>query len=240
MEHETTPEQDSPSIHAPLYEAIAAAYVRGTITDWPATQAALFSEPFATLSAAEHAALIAIGLARQLRLHRFKRTMGLARVSRILGALQGIAPANLLDIGSGRGAFLWPLLDRMPWLPVTAIDMLPHRVADLRAVATGGISQLQVHAADVTALPFADRQFDCVTMLEVLEHIPDTERALREVLRVAQRFALFSVPSQPDNNPEHIHLFRADQLEQLLLRCGAIRVNHDAVPGHLILVARVP
>ena len=41
---------------------------------------------------------------RKLRLHRFKRTAGLPRVRRVLGALKGFAPETLLDVGSGRGA----------------------------------------------------------------------------------------------------------------------------------------
>jgi hypothetical protein len=32
----------------------------------------------------------------------------LPRVRKVLGVLRGVHPANLLDVGSGRGAFLWP------------------------------------------------------------------------------------------------------------------------------------
>ena len=165
--------------------------------------------------------------------------MGLARVQAVLGVLRGVGPAELLDIGSGRGAFLWPLLDAMPWLPVTATDILPHRVADLRRVADGGVAGLTPCQADVAELPFAPRSFDAVTMLEVLEHIPDTAAALRSALRAARRFAVLSVPSRPDDNPEHIHLFSAARLAALLREHGAARVTVEQVPGHLIAVARV-
>jgi SAM-dependent methyltransferase len=39
-------------------------------------------------------------------------------------------------------------------------------------------------AADITHLPFADGAFDLVICSEVLEHIPDHHRAMREVVRV--------------------------------------------------------
>jgi SAM-dependent methyltransferase len=39
---------------------------------------------------------------------------------------------------------------------------------------------------DATALPFANDCFDTVAAFEVLEHIPDTERFLSEVLRVTR------------------------------------------------------
>lgn len=217
----------------PLYSRLAAAYVRGKLTEAP-------SGP--SLDLLEEAGLEAVirrGREAGLRLHRFKRTMELARVARVLGVLKGIGPADLLDLGSGRGAFLWSLLDAFPWLPVTALDRLAYRVADIQAVRDGGVETLTAAHGDVTDLPFDDRSFDVVTLLEVLEHIPDPPRALAQVCRVARRFAVLSVPSQPDDNPEHIHLFSAARLESLLREAGATRVTFDHVPGHRIAVARV-
>src|SRR5262249_29874721 len=64
--------------------------------------------------------LIQAGIANGLRLHKFKRNSELPRVHKVLGILRSIQPANLLDIGSGRGTFLWPLLDTFSYLTVTA------------------------------------------------------------------------------------------------------------------------
>jgi 2-polyprenyl-3-methyl-5-hydroxy-6-metoxy-1,4-benzoquinol methylase len=225
----------------PLFARLAAAYVRGALQEAtaPPGTPALLDQPLDALDDAELAALVAIGHERGLRLHRFKRTMGLARVQAVLGILRGIAPAELLDIGSGRGAFLWPLLDAMPMLPITAVDLLPHRVADIERVAAGGVTTLRGRLADATELPFPPRSFDVVTMLEVLEHIPDTAAALASVLRVARRFAVLSVPSRPDDNPEHVHLFSAERLSGLLRAHGAARVSTQHLPGHIVLVATV-
>ncbi|MFO8083850.1 MAG: hypothetical protein R6U27_05975 [Desulfobacterales bacterium] len=51
------------------------------------------------------------GLDKGLRLHRFKRNHSLPRVQKVLGILKTIQPASLLDIGTGRAVFLWPLID---------------------------------------------------------------------------------------------------------------------------------
>lgn len=221
----------------PLYTRLAAAYIRGMCKPASVTQAVLFDAPLDSLDAAQLDALVRFGRAQELRLHRFKRTMGLPRVAKVLGALKGIAPSDLLDIGSGRGAFLWPLLDAFPSLPITALDMLDYRVAGIRAVRDGGVNTLAALHGDATDLPFDDEQFDVVTMLEVLEHIPDTARALAEVCRVARRFVLLSVPSKPDGNPEHIHVFDAATLERALRAAGAARVRFDYLPGHILAVA---
>ncbi|MGZ3680555.1 MAG: class I SAM-dependent methyltransferase, partial [Ktedonobacterales bacterium] len=178
------------------------------------------------------------GLDSGLRLHRFKRTMGLPRVDKVLGILRGLQPDTLLDIGSGRGAFLWSLLDAFPDLHVTCADILEYRVAGIQAVHDGGVATLAAVRADATALPFADGSFDVVTLLEVLEHIPDTQSALAEVCRVARRFVVLSVPMHPDDNPEHIHLFDQRELSGLLEQQGIARVSAEHVLNHLILVAR--
>lgn len=213
------------------FSRLAAAYVRGRL--------GVTQPPLETLTERELAAVVTLGLEAGLRLHRFKRTMGLARVSRALGILQGLRPDSLLDVGSGRGAFLWPLLDRFPDLPVTAIDTDPKRVADIRSVAAGGIGTLTGRGGDVTRLEFGGGAFDVVTLLEVLEHVPQSERALSEAVRVARRFVVLSVPSHADDNPEHIHLFSRDRLADLLREAGAARVTTEAVHNHWIAVANV-
>jgi ubiquinone/menaquinone biosynthesis C-methylase UbiE len=197
----------------------------------------LFEPDLEALSENDLQRLVALGQQQELRLHRFKRSMILPRVQRVLGMLKGLQPANLLDIGTGRGVFLWPLLETFPVLPVTCMDQLDFRVSDLQAINAGGLRQLTAIQGDVTALPFADRSFDVVTMLEVLEHVPDTRRALAEVVRVASRTLILSVPSQADDNPEHIHLFSQADLRNLLAEQGLTRLSFKYVLNHLLVFA---
>src|SRR5262249_22305643 len=117
----------SDSLAARYYLDLAAAFVRRRLPEAPA-------------GSAED--LVRLGLEAGLRLHKFKRSAELPRVRRVLGMLRGLAPADLLDVGSGRGVFLWPLLDTFPELPVHATDTRPDRVADIQAVARGGIARL--------------------------------------------------------------------------------------------------
>ena len=191
----------------------------------------------AGLSPAE---LFRCGIAAGLRLHHFKRSGGLPRVRKVLGILRGLAPADLLDIGSGRGVFLWPLVDGFPGLRVLAIDRKPVNAADIHAVAAGGIDRLSAAVMDVHCLALADRSVDAVTFLEVLEHLEQPGRALAEAVRVARRFVVVSVPSREDDNPEHIHLFTRRSLTELFAAAGVERLSFDALLNHLIVVARVP
>jgi len=184
-------------------------------------------------------ATIQNGLDAGLRLHKFKVNTELPRVQRILGILRGLAPESLLDVGSGRGTFLWPLLASFPNLPVTSIETSAQRAADLAAVRRGGLNTLTVVRMDAQQMSFAPHSFDVVTMLEVLEHMKDPPAAMRSALNVARRFVLISVPSVPDDNPEHIHLFSPSQLQQMAAQAGAGKTTIEHVLNHRIVLVRV-
>ncbi len=202
------------------YTDLAAACVRGTLAGAP------------DLAPAE---LVRFGL----RLRRFRRGPALPRVRKVLGLLRGLAPADLLDVGSGRGASLWPLLDAFPGLPVLAIDTDPRHVEALRAVARGGAPQLRAARMDVMRLALPDGATDGVTCLDVLDYLPQPGRAVAEVVRVARRFVLVSVPSRPDEGPRHLHLFSPDALRDLFAAAGVTRVRFDFVLGRLVALATV-
>jgi ubiquinone/menaquinone biosynthesis C-methylase UbiE len=210
------------------FEQLAAAYVRGMVPDQACGRG--------------DSDLLAVGRSAGLKLHRFKRTMDLPRVRAVLGVLRALGPSRLLDVGTGRGVFLWPLLDAFPDLEVTAVERDERRRGHLEAVRRGGIERLHVIGADACRLPFADDAFDVVTVLEVLEHQTDPVPLAREALRLAARFVVVSVPSRQDENPEHVQLFTATTLEELLRQAGAVKVQRvrvEYVLNHMIAVVRV-
>src|SRR4051812_36148428 len=114
-------------IEREYYQPLAAAYIRGKLRAIASQEYPEQFEPApGELSDTAIAQLVRLARTHELRLHRFKRSMELPRVKKILGILQGLQPTSLLDIGTGRGAFLWPLLDAWPTLPVTCIDRLDY------------------------------------------------------------------------------------------------------------------
>ncbi len=52
---------------------------------------------------------------------------------------------------------------------------------------------------DFRQIPFKDAQFDCVTAIEVIEHLDNADDALREVYRVLKQDCVFVVTT-PNNN----------------------------------------
>lgn len=142
-------------------------------------------------------------------------------------------------MGSGRGAFLFPFLEEFPSVPVTSLDLLPHRVQMLQRMAAGGIDTLTALEADLCRWDGGRHGYDVVTLLEVLEHIPDVAAAIRNAVGLARRYVVVSVPSKPDNNPEHIHLLTRDVLTEFFTQAGCSRLHFGGVNGHLLLTVTV-
>ena len=217
------------------------AYIRGVSqrTGTPAIDKELLSKELSELTNGEKEILESAGRKAELKLYRFKNMGDLPRVQMAMGFLKSVWPESLLDVGSGRGVFLFPFLTEFPFVPVTSADILPHRVEFLKDIALGGIQTLTAVQENICTWNAPDKSFDVVTMLEVLEHIPEVEQAVFNAVRLARRYVVVSVPSKPDNNPEHIHLLTKDKLTDLFTRAGAKNLHFDGVNGHLFMTARV-
>ncbi len=223
------------------YMPSLAAYVRGHAqrTGVPALPRALHEPALEALSASDLQAIFDRGAEAGLKLYRFKTTHSdLPRVKRVLGFLRSISFDSLLDVGSGRGVFLLPFLEAFPGIHVTSVDILDYRVEYLSDIARGGISRLSPMEANICDCPLPDHSVDVVTLLEVLEHIPDVAAAVRSAVRLARHYVVVSVPSKEDNNEEHIHLLTKQKLTDLFTAAGCTRLSFDGVNGHLILIAR--
>lgn len=225
-------------IHA---EILGAAYVRGYAerTGTPVLPEWAREKRLDELTDAELAQLYAIGKREGMKMYRFKNHENLPRVHKALGFLRSIWPETLLDVGSGRGVFLFPFLCAFSATPVTSVDLLEHRVEFLNDIRRGGVDWLTALQMDICSDALPEKAFDVVTMLEVLEHIPDVQGAVCSAVRLAKRYVVVTVPSKPDDNPEHIHLLTKERLTELFSNAGCTKLQFDAVPEHLFMVATV-
>ncbi len=218
----------------------AAAYVRGYANRTGlALNKNLCEKPIEELNERELDMLFTAGRTCGLKMYRFKSHRDMPRVKMVMGFLRSVMPESIIDVGSGRGVFLLPFLEEFAGTAVTSVDILPYRVEFLNDISQGGYSNLTVLQADICTAPLPEKSADIVTMLEVLEHIPDVEAAARAAVRAAKKFVVVTVPSKPDNNPEHIHLLTKDKLTALFEGAGCKKIGFDGVNGHLFMMARV-
>ncbi|KAB8167714.1 methyltransferase domain-containing protein [Streptomyces sp. 3MP-14] len=93
----------------------------------------------------------------------------------------------LLDVGCGPGTITADLAERVAPGPVTAIDHAEGILAEARAEAAArGLTGITFATGDAHALDFADDSFDVVHAHQVLQHLADPVRALREMRRVCR------------------------------------------------------
>ncbi|MHA7652515.1 class I SAM-dependent methyltransferase [Mycobacterium sp. ML4] len=122
----------------------------------------------------------------------------------------GIGPAStVIDVGCGAGRHAFEAYRR--GADVIAFDQDAtelHSVATLlRAMAETGeapkSAAAKVVRGDALNLPYADETFDCVIASEILEHIPDDDTAIAELIRVLKVGGTLAV-SVPRWLPERV------------------------------------
>ncbi len=101
---------------------------------------------------------------------------------------------QLLDLGCGRGAVLIAAASRLPTGRAVGADRWTRdqsgnspEVTLANAAAAGVADRVEVHTADMTALPFTDGSFDVVTSALAIHNIPTPGgryRAVDEAMRV--------------------------------------------------------
>jgi ubiquinone/menaquinone biosynthesis C-methylase UbiE len=131
------------------------------------------------------------------------------------------AGPTILDLGCGFGAYGGAL--QQEGLRCIGCDI---NLDYLRKAAAHGLPVANVDSV----LPFRDKSFDTVLILEVLEHVPNLERILGEAFRVARKNVLITVPNSEDIeqmkandvmyahmlSSDHLHFFDAESLADLL------------------------
>lgn len=113
--------------------------------------------------------------------------------------LQFVEPGmSVLDAGCGDGVLSLMMVKK--GARVTGIDMSEPNIERARAAADGAGVGEEVHlmVGDAENLPFLNRSFDLVVSSHVLEHLPDFDQGLREVLRVTKRRAVVALPTLPN------------------------------------------
>lgn len=115
---------------------------------------------------------------------RFRQTLPFLRAS-----------GTLHDAGCGACYWLDYLMENTD-IVVSGSDVSPVRLEAGREYLSGkhDAPAVDLRAADITCLPYGDGEFDQVTALETLEHVPRWEDALSEVLRIAKTRAIITVP----------------------------------------------
>jgi SAM-dependent methyltransferase len=93
---------------------------------------------------------------------------------------------SVLDVGCGPGESAFGMIERVPGLRVTGLDLSASmiRIAKIRQRFDRAGDGVVFERGNAMALPYADASFDAVTGHSFLYLVPDATRVLTEVARV--------------------------------------------------------
>ncbi len=94
---------------------------------------------------------------------------------------------SLLDLGCGNGIFLNKLKE---------VNNIPKLVGVDRSNNALEYVKTEKYNKDITDTGFDDNSFDCVSALEIIEHLTydNFENALKEITRISNKYVILSVP----------------------------------------------
>lgn len=121
----------------------------------------------------------------------------------------------ILDVGCGDGRYVEAFSQRR--YQIYGIDVAPRP-------CNNDLSR-RVVKADARHLPFKDRSFDTVLMINVLEHVDDAP-ALQEAHRVCRKNVIFSVPHENEEELGEYNLTYHPYADLTHLRYYSIKQLH--------------
>jgi 2-polyprenyl-3-methyl-5-hydroxy-6-metoxy-1,4-benzoquinol methylase len=163
------------------------------------------------------------------------------------------APESVLDVGCGEGVLTFKWAQALGDRPVLGVDLADSKLeAEWSARRRSNLEFRAMTAGELQDLPFPDRSFDLAAAIEVLEHVPDPERSLAEMARVAASHLLLSVPREPlwralnvargayvrelGNTPGHVNHWSKRSFVEMAAGHGEVIEARSPFPWTMLLV----
>lgn len=155
---------------------------------------------------------------------------------------QNMPHARILDVGCGTG----DLLNALRTLGHQDIEGLEPGPQGKRAAAA-----LHLPIAHTSLSRFStERLFDCVTLMDVIEHLPDPSAAVSDIKRLLKKGGLLVLNTPNAHSylarvrgahwsaispPAHVHLWNLEALNQLMERSGFALVTYETFGRGLLI-----
>jgi ubiquinone/menaquinone biosynthesis C-methylase UbiE len=155
------------------------------------------------------------------------------------------AASSVLEVGCGEGKLATRLMAVRTPAQFVACDLSLHKLA------ADADTRIKYLPASVYELPFPDRAFDLIVCCEVLEHLEEPDRGLKELARVCKQYVLLSTPREPlwrvlnmargkywtrfGNTPGHIQHFSSTSLLKTVSKYFTVVACRKPLPWTMIL-----
>src|ERR1035437_6082749 len=100
---------------------------------------------------------------------------------------------SILDVGCGEGFTLNRLKEKGIGKKLEGLEYLKAAIE----LGKKTYPDIKIIQGSIYELPYKDNLFDLVLCTEVLEHLEEPEKALKELVRVSKKYLVISVPNEP-------------------------------------------
>lgn len=152
-----------------------------------------------------------------------------------------IKPATILDAGCGEGFTIIKLIQAGIGEKIEGVENSKIAISLSKKVNP----QLAIKYGSIYSLPYKDSSFDLVICTEVLEHLDDPQKGLKELIRVSNKNLLLTVPNEPwftyqrilrgkniphlGAHPEHVNHWTTGGFKKFLQK-GDLKIKKTRLP----------
>lgn len=177
----------------------------------------------------------------------------LEKLEELFSATSGVG--SVLEVGAGSGDLTeMSLMKSFPEVEITAIDVVPAMVDEMTSKFAEN-ENIRIAQENLEDLSFGDDSFDFIVACEVLEHVTEPVKSLKEMYRVAKKYVLISTPNEPlwsllnvgrgkywsrlGNTPGHINKWSKSGLRNLVEEVDFCVVEErNPVPWTMLLLEK--
>ncbi len=164
----------------------------------------------------------------------------------LLEQAKQLHPDSILDVGAGEGFTLEMFRENKIGKKNEGIEYMD----DALQLAKKLHPQVKIKKGNIYELPYKANFFDLVVCNEVLEHLEEPKKALKELKRVSKKYLILSVPNEPlftiqrilrgknvlrfGSHPEHIQHWSTGAFEKFVKETLVIKDIRTPLPWTMI------
>ncbi|MEK7559254.1 MAG: class I SAM-dependent methyltransferase [Patescibacteria group bacterium] len=170
----------------------------------------------------------------------------------LVSAVKDLQLETVLDVGCGEGFTLNRLSEEGIGKKLEGVDFQEKAIEIGKKLHP----DLTLKQGDIYKLEYKNNSFDLVMATEVLEHLKDPLKGLKELIRVSRKYILLSVPNEPffmganflrgknlsrwGNDIEHIQHWTSSRFEEFVIGQGlkVIKKRHP-FPWTMLLLSKI-
>jgi len=166
-------------------------------------------------------------------------------------AISQIHFSSILDVGCGEGVTINLIEPYIKNKTCLGIDLDPAHIK----MSKENAPFCEFKTGDIYNMPFEENAFDVLLCLEVLEHLDNPEKAIKQLYKTTSKYLIISVPNEPiwrilnmvrgsywknmGNTPGHLNHWSTKSLKKFAGKYFKISKTYTPLPWTILVCEKV-